>query len=90
MTRMPPPRRTQPSMVLQQLSRAFPEMPVVLSAAGYLAVFRRLAAAGVAGGRVYDAIVAATAVEAGARLLSADRRAVATYALVGADHELVE
>lgn len=90
MTRLPAPRGLDAPSVYRSLLNWFPEQPVVLSPAGYLAVFRRLAESGKAGGRVYDAIIAATAVEAGARLLSADRRAIATYALVGADYELVE
>jgi len=89
-TRMLPPHAVSPGRAWLALSRAFPEPPVVLSADGYLSVLQTLADTGTAGGRVYDAIVAATAVEAGARLLSADRRAVATYALVGAEYELVE
>ena len=90
MTRMPTPVPVPPAVVWQTLADVFPEPPLVLSAAGYLNVCRRLAEAGTAGGRVYDAIVAATAAEAGARLLSADRRAAATYALIGAEYDLVE
>lgn len=37
----------------------------------------------------YDALIGATAAAAGATLVTADRRALATYALVGADVELV-
>jgi toxin FitB len=89
LTRLPQPHRAWPAEVWQALRRNFPEEPVVLSVAGYLETFGLLAAAGMAGGRVYDAIIGATAAQAGARLLSADRRAVATYALVGAEFELV-
>jgi hypothetical protein len=38
---------------------------------------------------VHDAIVGATAATASARLLTADRRAVPVYALVGSEFELV-
>jgi hypothetical protein len=39
---------------------------------------------GVAGGAVYDAVVALAAVEHDAELATRDRRAMATYELVGA------
>jgi len=62
---------------------------MVLSAAGYLEVVRRLAEVGLAGGRVFDAVVASSAAEAGFRLLTADQRALPVYALVGAEVELL-
>ena len=61
-----------------------------MSPSGHLAAIQRLADAEVGGGRIYDAVIAATAAEAGVRLLTADRRAMSTYALVGASFELVE
>jgi toxin FitB len=88
-TRMPPPLAGAAGPTWTALRRAFPEPPVVLSADGYVAALQALADAGIAGGRVYDAIIAATAREVGARLLTSDRRAVATYALMGADYQLV-
>jgi predicted nucleic acid-binding protein len=45
--------------------------------------------AGVRGGALYDAAIAATAVSHDARLLSFDRRGAATYEAVGADVELL-
>ena len=52
---------------------------------------RRLARAGRMGGGVYDALVALTAKAAGAVLVTADRRAVAAYELVGVEiRHLVE
>ena len=48
------------------------------------------AAEGITGGAVYDAIVAATAVEGGATLLTRDRRAVETYRRVGADYRVLD
>lgn len=90
LTRLPPPRAVGPSLALRALQRAFPEEPWSLSPGGYLVAVRRLAAAELGGGRVYDAVIGATAAEAGVRLLTADRRALATYALVGVDVELIE
>lgn len=83
LTRLPAPRALRPILAEQAMLAAFPGTPLLLSAEGYLAVIRRLASAELGGGRIYDAIVGATAAEAGFRLLTADRRATATYALVG-------
>lgn len=44
---------------------------------------------GRAGGAVYDALIAAAALEADARLLSRDERAARTYAAIGVQFELV-
>jgi predicted nucleic acid-binding protein len=90
LTRLPMPRALTPLQASQALLHSFPEESLSLSPAGYATTMRRLADAGLGGGRIYDAIVAAAAAEAGARLLTADRRAIPTYALVGAEFELVE
>jgi hypothetical protein len=74
----------------QLLFQAFPGQPLLLSSEGYRAVIRRLADTNLGGGRMYDAIVGAAAAEAAARLLTADRRAVATYVLIGVDFLLLE
>ncbi|MBO0760460.1 MAG: hypothetical protein J2P40_04210 [Candidatus Dormibacteraeota bacterium] len=44
---------------------------------------------GRASGAVYDALIAAAALEADARLLSRDERAARTYAAIGVQFELV-
>jgi predicted nucleic acid-binding protein len=44
---------------------------------------------GITGGAVYDALVAATAAEHDAELLSCDRRAAATYERFGIRFEMV-
>jgi toxin FitB len=46
-----------------------------------------LAANGIGGGAVYDALIALTAQSAQAALLTRDRRASATYAALGINHE---
>jgi predicted nucleic acid-binding protein len=89
LTRLPVPRALDPALASQALHHNFPDEPFLLSAKGYAATIHRLADAGLSGGRIYDAVVAATAAEAGARLLTADRRALATYALAGAHFQLV-
>jgi predicted nucleic acid-binding protein len=50
----------------------------------------RVAAARMAGCQIYDALVGAAAVEVGARLLTADRRALPVYGLLGVDFDLIE
>jgi predicted nucleic acid-binding protein len=48
-----------------------------------------LAAAGIAGGAVYDGLVALAAISAGIPLLSCDRRALPTYAALGVRVEVL-
>ena len=63
-------------------------MPLVLPARDHLRFIQRVAAAGLIGGSVHDALIAATARQAGARLLTGDRQAAPTYEAMGADYEL--
>lgn len=53
------------------------------------AVMNELHAARVAGGSVYDGLVGLAARTAGILLLTADRRAVATYAALSVQHEVI-
>ncbi|MEP6651653.1 MAG: PIN domain-containing protein [Lapillicoccus sp.] len=53
------------------------------------ALVRQLAIAGIAGGSVYDGLVAATARHHRLALLSLDRRARTTYEVVGAGFEML-
>jgi predicted nucleic acid-binding protein len=46
---------------------------------------RAAVGAGIRGGALYDALIAATAAHHAHRLLSADRRAATTYAALGLD-----
>ena len=64
--------------------------PLTLSAQGYDRLLDAAANEDITGGAVYDAIVAATAVEAGATLVTRDRRAIPTYQRLRADYRLVE
>jgi predicted nucleic acid-binding protein len=61
----------------------------VLGPDGYVRLLDLAAAENIAGGALYDALVAATAREAGAKLLTLDRRAVTTYRLLRVDYQLV-
>ena len=88
LTRLPPPARRPPSVVVALLRDNFPENRF-LSPDHTAALPGVLAAAGIAGGAVYDALVAAAAVEHGLDLVTRDRRALATYRALGADLEVV-
>jgi hypothetical protein len=90
LTRLPAPRALRPAQAQQALLRAFPEPPLILGARGHLAIILLLAEGDIGGGRVYDAVVGGAAAEAKVRLLTADRRALPTYALVGAEFELLQ
>ncbi len=80
--------RVHPRIVVKALS-TLDDCPVSLSGEAYLATLRRCAEGALVGGAVYDALIAATAHEAGLRLVSLDRRAARTYAAMSADFELL-
>jgi predicted nucleic acid-binding protein len=83
LSRMPEGRRIEPQLILGALEHDFPEPWLSLDGAGLRAALRRAVSAGVRGGALYDALIAATAAEHGARILSADVRAQATYEALG-------
>ncbi|WP_300007832.1 PIN domain-containing protein [Pseudonocardia sp.] len=84
LTRLPHGLSLPPSDATELLLEAFPARALTLSADGHRELLRTLAVAGVRGGAIYDGVVAATAAEADADLLTLDGRAAATYRAVGA------
>jgi predicted nucleic acid-binding protein len=78
-----------PAVARDWLKFAFAFPPLVLSPAGHERLLDLAVAEGITGGAVYDAVVAATALEAGATLLTLDQRAVLTYRAVGVAYELL-
>jgi predicted nucleic acid-binding protein len=89
LSRMPEGKRIAAPIVQQALETLFPGDWLQLDAAD---ARRSLSAAvdrGIRGGALYDAVIAATALSHGVRLLSFDRRAFVTYEAVGVDAELV-
>ena len=90
LTRLPAPHRAPPELVAEYLEAAFPAAPLTLSGRAQLALVRLAARAGLAGGAIYDALIAATAKQARATLVTRDRRALATYEAVGARVEWLE
>lgn len=78
LTRLPPPARRTPAAVARLLTANFPGTRF-LSAESAGALLAQLAAQGIAGGSVYDALVGATASEHRLTLATRDRRALDTY-----------
>ena len=89
LTRMPEPHRMHPAEALLFLEDWFEDRWIGLAAPAQRRLLARLSAAGIHGGATYDALIGATAAAEGATLVTADRRALVSYALVGADVELV-
>lgn len=88
LTRLPVPARRTPAAVSRLLARNFPHTRF-LGAQRAAEVLARVAATGVSGGSVYDALVAAAAVEHGVPLVTRDRRALGTYRALEVDVILI-
>jgi predicted nucleic acid-binding protein len=88
LTRLPPPERVSTRTARDLIARTFPQSPH-LGAHAASGLLDELADGRLAGGAVFDALVAAAAREAGTTLLSCDRRAAATYRALGTDFELL-
>jgi predicted nucleic acid-binding protein len=84
LSRMPEGLRMATVTVRDALDHDFPDSWLVLDADAQRACMRRAVDAGLYGGGLYDALIAATAREHGATLLSADRRAREAYEAMGA------
>ena len=82
-------RPRTPPLVAANLLRALPGPALVLSPEGHTRVLQLAGSRGIAGGAIYDALIAATALEADARLLSRDVRTARTYEAIGVPFELV-
>jgi len=89
LTRLPPPHRASADVVVDFLERRFPEPYLILPEEEHRNLLRDAQASAMTGGSIYDALVAATAMHAGATLLTRDRRANNVYRSVGADYELI-
>lgn len=88
LTRLPGVARVEASMAAELIAQAFPE-PCLLDVRRQAALLRHLGDLDLAGGSVYDALVASAALANGRRLLSRDERAQRTYRLIGVDFEWV-
>ncbi len=85
LSRMPEGQRLAPSVVLTWLERRFPTRWLVLPAVATRRMLHAAVDEGIRGGALYDILIGATAAHYDHTLLSADRRAAAAYAVVGAD-----
>lgn len=90
LTRLPPPHRAGAALVAAFLADRFREAPLTLSSRAHMDLVARAAAEGIAGGSIYDALIAATVLQAKARLLTRDQRAAAVYERIGVDFEMVD
>jgi len=90
LSRMPEGLRMTPVSVRDALDLDFPDSWLALDAEGQRSCLRRAVDAGLRGGALYDALIAATAREHGATLLSADRRAREAYEAIGVEVSYVE
>src|SRR2546425_12882252 len=88
LTRLPPPARRPPDVVVKLLAENFPENRF-LSPGRAAALIEALGKAGIAGGSVYDALIAATAIEHGLKLATRDQRALLTYRALQVDVEVL-
>lgn len=88
LTRLPPPNRRTAAAVTRMLEVNFPDSRF-LNGKRAASLLSSLSEHGVAGGAVYDALVAATGVEHRLVLVSRDRRALDTYRELGADVEML-
>jgi predicted nucleic acid-binding protein len=68
-----------PALVLGILQHDFPLPWLALSGSDQHSCLRKAVEAGLRGGALYDALIAATAAKHGADLVSADQRARPTY-----------
>lgn len=87
LTRLPPPHRASPAIVHAFITGRFTEPFLILSETGYQELLATVAAGQILGGPAYDALIAFTAAEHNATLMSLDQRAAATYETVGAQVE---
>jgi predicted nucleic acid-binding protein len=88
LTRLPPPARRSPEVVLRLLNANFPSIKyLTTSDAG--ALLAKFAILGIAGGSVYDALVGASAAESGLVLLTRDARAIPVYRALHVEIEVI-
>jgi len=89
LTRLPGAQRAPAALVVEHLADTFGDRWIGLTADAQRLALVRLDALGISGGRVYDGLIAITAAAHDATLVTLDRRALRTYALVGVEVELL-
>lgn len=89
LTRLPPAHRVPGDAALQYLRRTFEFPALTLPPKAYELLLAAAVEAKILGGAVYDALIALTAREAGATLLTLDRRAAGVYRRLDVDFRLL-
>lgn len=89
LSRMPETHRVPAPAVLEVLRRSFPHEWLALDRKAMPAALATITDAGISGGAIYDALIATVADASGTRLVSADRRAAATYDRLGVAYTLL-
>lgn len=87
LTRLPPPHRAPAAVVQAFLAARFGDMPLVLPPAEHMRLIDVASREGLTGGAIYDALIAATVLHAGARLVTRDQRARLIYDRVGVPYD---
>lgn len=89
LTRLPPPHRASADVAHEFLIKQFPGPWLSLSANRHQRLLADLTARSITGGRVYDALIGATAASHKATLATCDRRATTTYEAIGVINQFV-
>lgn len=90
LTRIPAPHRLAPETAASLVDGNFANDRIIFPSDDLVRSLARLcAAAGVAGGAAYDALIGSTAAERDALLLTLDRRAIRTYERIGVRSEFI-
>lgn len=89
LTRLPGGLALSAAPAVTVVRRKFPAEPMALTGREFVELSDLVAATGLRGGQIYDALIAATAKGRGARLLTMDTRAAPIYRAVGVDFELL-
>jgi predicted nucleic acid-binding protein len=89
LTRLPPPRRVGREQAALLIDARLPADWLTLDGRAQAVMLRRLASEGVSGGASYDGLIALTALEHEAELLTLDRRATRAYVRLGVRFVLV-
>lgn len=85
LTRLPEPLRMEPKLVARYLREDYPGKRMALGDVERRELVTRFANLSIAGGAIYDGLVAATAAHYDFRLISCDRRAASTYDRLGVE-----
>ena len=89
LTRLPPPHRAAAEIVESFLAENFSAAPLRPTSRSQRGLVRLAVQSGLTGGAIYDLLIAMTARQARAKLLTRDRRAVGAYKAVGVDFEIL-